>query len=364
VEGGNLNSLKATMTDATLAPLVEADVDLRDFGFMPLEVVRLRDSELAVVAPPEVFRASVLLWAASWHQVPAASLPAKDSLLADLAKSVKAWPRIRSAVMAEWVLCSDGRLYHPVVAEKAREAWEAKQARIARTAKATAARLGKRGSGTSPPSDDPPPAPRDDAPHEERDEAADEERDVARNVHQGKGREGKGEKEKGGARSYAQAVARAPDDGDTRDSEGGLSEPKAWPDRMPPAARPAEHQPTRAGAACLAMRRTGLAAVNPGDPRLLALLAQGVTDDELAGMAAEAVSKGKGWAWVLAGVQGRRAEAAAIHLAPKPAATVHSTSADTTAAYLREQQLTPEQREKAAEARAAFLAKHNRRAAA
>jgi Protein of unknown function (DUF1376) len=110
----------------TPAPLVPADVDLRDFAFMPLDVVRLRDSDLAGVASAEEFRCAVLLWCASWHQVPAASLPDNDATLAGLAgfgRSVKEWRKHKTGAMRGWTKCDDGRLYHPVVAEKAVEAW-------------------------------------------------------------------------------------------------------------------------------------------------------------------------------------------------------------------------------------------------
>ena len=63
------------------APLTHARCDLRDFTFMPLDVVRLRDSDLAALESPEACWAAVLLWAASWHQVPAASLPDDDRVL-------------------------------------------------------------------------------------------------------------------------------------------------------------------------------------------------------------------------------------------------------------------------------------------
>ena len=63
-------------------PLVPADVDLRDFQYMPLDVVRLRDSSLAAKASGEEFRAAVLLWYVSWHQKPPASLPDDDEELA------------------------------------------------------------------------------------------------------------------------------------------------------------------------------------------------------------------------------------------------------------------------------------------
>ena len=116
------------MTDQ-LAPLVPADCDLRDFQFMPLDVVRLRDSDLVALESPEACLAAILLWAASWHQVPAASLPNDDRVLANLAgygRAVKEWMRVKDGAMRGFVLCSDGRFYHQVVAEKAVEAWNAK----------------------------------------------------------------------------------------------------------------------------------------------------------------------------------------------------------------------------------------------
>lgn len=118
------------MTDATLpAPLVPPEVDLRDFAFMPLDVVRLRDSDLAAMEPPEACWAAVLLWCASWHQVPAASVPDDDRVLANLAgfgRVVKEWQKLRDSALRGWVRCLDGRLYHPVVAEKALDAWRSK----------------------------------------------------------------------------------------------------------------------------------------------------------------------------------------------------------------------------------------------
>lgn len=69
---------------------------------------------------------------------------------------------------------------------------------------------------------------------------------------------------------------------------------------------------TRAGEACKAMRRAGLAATNPSDPRLLALLDAGATVDEFAVIASEAAARSKSWAWVLTVVEGRRREAAQI----------------------------------------------------
>lgn len=115
------------MNNELPAPLVGPDVDLQDFAFMPLDVVRLRDSGLTAKASGDEFRAAVLLWCASWHQIPAASLPNDEAELANLCgygRALKEWKKIREGALRGWVLCSDGRLYHPVVAEKSIKAWE------------------------------------------------------------------------------------------------------------------------------------------------------------------------------------------------------------------------------------------------
>lgn len=120
------------MTDVLPDPMTPTGCDLTDFAFMPLDVLRLRDSELASNETPEACWAAVLLWAASWHQVPAASIPNDDRWIAKAAgyalrgRIDAAWKRVRTGAMRGWVECTDGRLYHSVVAEKAREAWQAK----------------------------------------------------------------------------------------------------------------------------------------------------------------------------------------------------------------------------------------------
>ena len=113
-------------------PLTPPGCDLREFPFMPLDVVRLRDSDITAVSSGDEFRCAVLLWCASWHQVPAASLPDDDIVLAQLAgfgRVVKEWKKVRAGSLRGWLKCADGRLYHPVVAEKANEAWGRKQER-------------------------------------------------------------------------------------------------------------------------------------------------------------------------------------------------------------------------------------------
>ncbi len=110
-------------------PLTPTDCDLRDFQFMPLDVVRLRDSDIAVMVSGEEFRSAVMLWCAAWHQVPAGSLPNDDRSLASLAgygRAVGEWLKVKEGALRGWIECADARLYHPVVCEKARESWDSK----------------------------------------------------------------------------------------------------------------------------------------------------------------------------------------------------------------------------------------------
>lgn len=112
------------------APLTPPECDLQDFPFMPLHVARLRDSDLASSSHPEACWYAVLLWCASWHQLPAASLPDNETILArlcGLGRDLRTFRKHREEAMRGFVLCDDGRLYHPTVAEQAMAAWESKR---------------------------------------------------------------------------------------------------------------------------------------------------------------------------------------------------------------------------------------------
>lgn len=107
-------------------PLVPPDVDLRDFPYMPVDITRLFDSEFHALSQDAAWRAGMTLWLKSYHQVPAASVPDDDIALARLAemgRDIKAWRKIKAPALRGWIKCNDGRLYHPVVAEKALEGW-------------------------------------------------------------------------------------------------------------------------------------------------------------------------------------------------------------------------------------------------
>lgn len=103
--------------------MTPADCNLRDFPFQPVEVHRLLSSDTWVLGTGDQRAAAITLWLASWHQVPAGSIPKADPLLARLSHANAKWGRVKEHALRGWIEATDGRLYHPVVAEKALEAW-------------------------------------------------------------------------------------------------------------------------------------------------------------------------------------------------------------------------------------------------
>ena len=112
------------MTDDLPYPPVPSNSDLRSYPWMPLDISRLMTSETWMLGTDAQKVASLTLWMKSWHQVPAGSLPDNDRMLEQLSERLKDWPKVRSFAMRGWFKCSDGRLYHATVCEKANEALE------------------------------------------------------------------------------------------------------------------------------------------------------------------------------------------------------------------------------------------------
>lgn len=141
------------------APLVPAEVDLRGYEFMPLYGDRLLGSQTWITSTPEAKVAAARLWWRAYaKEVPAASLPDDDALLADYAGYglvVKAWRKVREQALRGFVKCSDGRLYHKVIAPLAIEAFEYRNEQRHRTKNATEARMSRRTSRSDNPPDKP-----------------------------------------------------------------------------------------------------------------------------------------------------------------------------------------------------------------
>lgn len=101
-------------------PPVPRSLNLRRFSWMPLDLTELANSDTWAMAAtvPGASRACINLWLRAWHQVPAASLPDNDKLLRRWA-DVPNWDVVKEIALRGFVKCSDGRLYHAVLARKA-----------------------------------------------------------------------------------------------------------------------------------------------------------------------------------------------------------------------------------------------------
>ncbi|WJJ94017.1 DUF1376 domain-containing protein [Neopusillimonas aromaticivorans] len=87
---------------------------------MPLHTERLLDSDMMALSTGEEFKTALRLWCKSWNQEPAASLPDDDRILAHLAgKELAGWRKVKAMALRGFIKCSDGRLYHPVIAQEA-----------------------------------------------------------------------------------------------------------------------------------------------------------------------------------------------------------------------------------------------------
>lgn len=104
-------------------PLTPKECDVSNFPFMPLDIDRLLNSETWILGDDSEKVASMTLWLKSWSQIPAASIPNNDKMLAHLSGMGSKWKKVKEHALRGWVDGGDGRLYHPVVAEKALEAW-------------------------------------------------------------------------------------------------------------------------------------------------------------------------------------------------------------------------------------------------
>lgn len=280
-------------------PLTSPDCDLRDFAFMPLDVVRLRDSDLAALESPDACWAAVLLWCASWHQIPAASLPNDDRILANLAgfgRVVKEWQKVRSGALRGWIECSDGRLYHPVIAEKANDSFTRKLEQSWRTECARIKKFNQRHADE-----------KDHLTFPSLEEFLSQRQflNVPKDIKKSpavvpkespSNREGEGQ---------GQRDTEVIGSGSSSESSTLL----AGSQTAPPV-NPNSETKLTAGEVCKRLVELRVAHVNPGHVLLSTLLEAGATMEEFAGVAQDAVSKGKGkFAYVLNTVKGQREDA-------------------------------------------------------
>lgn len=96
----------------------------------------------------------------------------------------------------------------------------------------------------------------------------------------------------------------------------------------PSLAFPSSNEGTPGGRVCERLHRDArMPDANPQHPKLLALLAAGLSEDEIVSAGIEAVARGKGFAYAMATAEGRRREAANVTTLPDAASFGRLTKA-------------------------------------
>lgn len=326
-------------SDSQPKTLVPTDCDLRDFPFMPVDIMRLFNSEFHALANDAEWRAGMTLWLKSYHQVPAASIPDDDVLLARLAefgRDVKSWKEVREMALRGWIKCDDGRLYHPVVAEKVLEAWIQKIQQRWRSAKGNAKKY-KLSLDEKP---------FIDALNEASDKlktispsskyikdylinaTSKDDSDAPGSIQQGDLNGVRNGIQEGLLKGDHEGILQGSQETGTEiyikpsalitHSSKVLNEVSSENEKLDvgtPATVPnsshAQPEPTPAARVCRELRNLGFGETNPAHPLLLELLAAGATVDEFVFAGKEAKKKSKDFKYILGIVRGQRTEALA-----------------------------------------------------
>ena len=107
-------------------PLNTPDCDIRGYQFMGWygDIYYASNAyKLGLKNPGGALAAQKLYWWAFAHQCPAGSLPSDDddlARIADFGTDLRAWRKVKETALHGFILCSDGRLYHKFVVERAK----------------------------------------------------------------------------------------------------------------------------------------------------------------------------------------------------------------------------------------------------
>lgn len=106
------------------APLTPSDCDLRGIcREMPMPQMFFHEP-YNLLAAPDILIARIRLMEWAWASNPTASIPECDGLFRAARLSRRRWNKVRDEVLHSWVLCRDGRYYHPDLADLACRKWE------------------------------------------------------------------------------------------------------------------------------------------------------------------------------------------------------------------------------------------------
>lgn len=323
--------------------------DVRSNGWrfeLDLDKIEQSDTWALAGTRPELRPWLLMLWAKAWKQHPCGTLPDNDQIIAaHIGMPIESFIQDREVLMRGWYRCTDGRLYHPVIINRVIEMMgkravdrdrqrrkreiERKTAESGenqndsgvthalsrvtrRTPKATKAPVSDRSrsqvfknggqahdSGLNNVSDE----------RQQSEYQGDKKRDsVTRDT-------GVTPTESLGV--TLQELNKHLEETHTLETTPSKTNQVAV-DLQEDLSRVTQRdaKPTPAGQVCMAMRKAGLADVNPGHPELGVLLAAGIPLETFVGAARDAIGRGKGFPYALAIVKRQAADSAKLAETP------------------------------------------------
>lgn len=278
----------------TLAAPYPKDTRAKGWRFeLDMERVVQSDTWDLAAEIPMAQHALLMMWVTAWQQVPCGSMPADPALIrAKLKVPAALWEPMRDVVMRGWTLADDGRLYHPTITERVLGMLSSKEGERKRKADYRA-RMAAERQAKELASDDERPQPSEGLGSP----------DLSHGTDEGLTTDSSGK----------DATGTGTGTGLFNTTNGGLTPHTAGADAHESTDVPGDKTtPTPAARVCIALRRAGVANVNPASPRLLALIDAGATTPEFLAHAAKALDSGNNpFAYLLGAVEGERKRAAA-----------------------------------------------------
>jgi hypothetical protein len=246
-----------------------ADTRAKGWRF-ELDLEQIHQSDTWALASPEERPWLLMMWTTAWQQTPCGSMPSDHKLIcARLGMSPKQFAKSADTILRGWWLAEDGRLYHDTIVSRVEEMLARKNGERQRKAEWRAKK------------------------------EAEEKLATANLEHKNT--------------EFVPPLSHGTDVGQTWDSHGtddtgtgtgtGLCTGKL-------STHSASVRDFGSGQICKAMKRAGVADVNPGNQTLKLLLDAGAEIEEFVGAATKAASDGKGFAYALGIVKRDREQAA------------------------------------------------------
>jgi hypothetical protein len=102
-------------------PPYPAETKARGWRF-DLDYEQIEQSSTWALAGPEVKPWLLMMWFTAWKQVPCASIPADEEVIAAMiGMPAKLWQKHSKVMLRGWAAASDGRMYHNVLTGRVRE---------------------------------------------------------------------------------------------------------------------------------------------------------------------------------------------------------------------------------------------------